>query len=102
MTPREYKALLKRITFLEQHITLQWAELEKNELNLIEEWLDSADMKQQFHLSDSTLARLRKNKTIPFDKLGGRYIYPKRLINQIFLERIYQKYDHSKDFDDKA
>jgi len=32
---------------------------------LNEEWLDSADIKQLFHFSDSKLYRLRKSNAIP-------------------------------------
>ena len=53
-----------------------------------EDWLDSADIKQQFHFSDSKLYRLRKANAIPHRKLGGTYVYPKYFFTKILMESI--------------
>lgn len=37
---------------------------------------DSSDAMQMLHISESTLYRLRKNKEIPFKKIGKKYYYP--------------------------
>lgn len=57
-----------------------------NTLN--EVWLDSADIKQQFNISDSKLYRLRKNNKIPATIMGGRYYYPKSFFNKVLIDRI--------------
>ena len=53
-----------------------------------EQWLDSSDIKMVFHFSDSKLYRLRKDKAIPFTKIGGRYHYPKSYFNNLLIEKV--------------
>ena len=55
---------------------------------LQEVWLDSADIKQLFHFSDSKLYRLRKTNGIPHKLVGGTYLYPKSYFTQTLLEAI--------------
>lgn len=52
-----------------------------------EEWLDSADVKIIFKISDSTLYRLRKSREIPFIKLRGKFYYPKSFFYTSLLLR---------------
>jgi excisionase family DNA binding protein len=53
-----------------------------------EEWLDNADIKMRFHISDSTLYRMRKEGKIPFVKFRGKYHYPKSFLNDYLLQKI--------------
>jgi len=59
--------------------------------NQNEEWLDSADIKQLFHLSDSKLYRLRKSNAIPSTAIGKRFYYPKSYFNVALLQKIKNK-----------
>ncbi|WP_260392634.1 helix-turn-helix domain-containing protein [Empedobacter brevis] len=43
---------------------------------------DSADLKSLLNVSDKTLYRMRRNKTIPCFKLGKKYFYPKHIFNK--------------------
>ncbi len=70
---------LKRIVF----------PLANNKLH--EVWLDSADIKQQFNISDSKLYRMRKKNAIPCTSIGNRYYYPKSYFNLLLLEKIKNK-----------
>ncbi|MDP9955941.1 helix-turn-helix domain-containing protein [Epilithonimonas hungarica] len=45
--------------------------------------LDSADLKQIYNLSDSSIYRLRRNKKIKYIKLGGKYYYSRRSIEDL-------------------
>ncbi len=56
-------------------------------------YLDNADMKQLFNISDKTLYRWRKNGTVPFTNLGGKHIYPKQAVLAILQQRLDNKYD---------
>ena len=55
---------------------------------LQEVWLDSSDIKRQFHFSDSKLYRLRKANKIPHELVGGTYVYPKSYFTQTLLQKI--------------
>ncbi|WP_027382426.1 helix-turn-helix domain-containing protein [Epilithonimonas caeni] len=48
--------------------------------------LDSADLKQIYNLSDSSIYRLRRNKKIKYIKLGGKYYYSRRSIEEELLK----------------
>ncbi|WP_312081799.1 helix-turn-helix domain-containing protein [Empedobacter sp.] len=43
---------------------------------------DSADVQRLLNVSDKTLYRMRRNKTIPCFKLGKKYYYPKHFFNK--------------------
>lgn len=51
-------------------------------------WLDGADVKRLFHISDSTLWRYRKNNLIPFSKIGNKYVYPESFFTKSLLEKM--------------
>ena len=57
-----------------------------------EKWLDGADVKCQFNISDSTLARYRKNNTIPYSKLGNKYIYPESFFTQSLKKKMVNQH----------
>ncbi|MCF6132503.1 helix-turn-helix domain-containing protein [Flavobacterium wongokense] len=63
--------------------------------------LDSYQMRELLNCSDSTLRRLRANGTIPCNKIGNKYYYPKNFFTQEFLNTIIKLDDPSKRFDDK-
>lgn len=71
--------------------TLKQLLLPEGYSTLNEIWLDSADIKQQFNISDSKLYRLRKNNQIPTTVIGGRYYYPKSYFNKVLIDRITNK-----------
>jgi hypothetical protein len=48
---------------------------------------DNADLKCLFHLSDSTLYRMRRKKSIPYTCFGRKYFYPKAFFRTLFHER---------------
>lgn len=66
-----------------------------------EQLLDSHDMLKMLNIGDSTLRRLRREGTIPCNKIGRKYYYPKSMFTQEFLNSIIKLEDPSKKFDDK-
>ena len=81
----------KQIDFLKREL----ATLKTLLINLLqhqeEEWVDSADIKQRFHFSESKLYRLRKANEIPHTKIGGRYHYPKRFFDDYLMDKVADK-----------
>ena len=63
--------------------------------------INSDQMEKLLKCSPSTLQRLRKKGTIPCNKVGRRYYYPKNFFTQEFLNSITKGEDPSKRFDDK-
>ncbi len=55
-------------------------------------WYDGADIKQLFNISDPTLGRYRKDKKIPFTKLGGRFLYPKSFFTKSLMDKMENKH----------
>ncbi|TAF08743.1 MAG: DNA-binding protein [Flavobacteriia bacterium] len=55
-------------------------------------WYDGADIKQLFNISDPTLSRYRKDKKIPFTKLGGRFLYPKSFFTKSLMDKMENKH----------
>ncbi len=49
---------------------------------------DSSDAMKMLHISESTLYRLRKNKEIPFKKIGKKYFYPDYYFKNINLDKV--------------
>lgn len=45
--------------------------------------LDNADLKQRYHLSDSSIYRLRQNEKIKYIKLGGKFYYSRQSIEDL-------------------
>jgi Helix-turn-helix domain len=82
----------KNVRILEQEVAelkaLLFAVLQKQDEEI---WLDSADLKQLFHFSNSTLYRLRKQKIVSYTKIGGRYFYPKSFFNKLLLDNSKEK-----------
>jgi hypothetical protein len=78
-------------------LQIQVEELKKVVLNLKEQanndiWYDSADVMQLYNISDSTLARYRKEDKIPFTRLGGRFLYPKHYFTKSLMEKMENKH----------
>ena len=47
------------------------------------DWLNPDEMEEEFYISKSTQAKMRMNRTIPFHKIGKKYIrYRRQDINQ--------------------
>lgn len=55
-------------------------------------WYDGADIKQLFNISNPTLSRYRKDKKIPFTKLGGRFLYPKSFFTKSLMDKMENKH----------
>lgn len=64
----------------------------KDKKNKKVKWYDNADVKRILNISDSTLARYRKNKVIPFVVLGKKYIYPGKFFDEILLDKVQNKH----------
>ncbi|RAV27817.1 helix-turn-helix domain-containing protein [Sinomicrobium soli] len=57
-------------------------------------YLDSADIQQNFNISARTLRRMRKNKEIPFVKLGKKILYSKQKIERLLQEKEKKSASH--------
>lgn len=66
-----------------------------------EQLLNSNEMCAYMKCSQSTLRRLRNDGTIPCNKIGRTYYYPKSYFTQEFLKSILKVQDDSIQFDDK-
>ncbi|MFV0190274.1 MULTISPECIES: helix-turn-helix domain-containing protein [Empedobacter] len=55
--------------------------------NKVHEFYDSADVQRLLNVSEKTLYRMRRNKTIPCFKLGKKYFFPKHFFNIKFLDK---------------
>lgn len=51
-------------------------------------WLDSADVKIRFKISDTTLWRLRKENKIPFTKMGNKFVYPESYFTNSLVNKM--------------
>lgn len=51
-------------------------------------WLDSADVKIRFKISDTTLWRLRKENKIPFTKMGNKFVYPESYFTKSLVNKM--------------
>ena len=79
----------KKLEALEQQLEIIRAVLLlKTNEKVEEEWLDSSQIMIQFHFSESKLYRLRKERKIPFTKIGGRYHYPKSQLNAFLMGQL--------------
>jgi excisionase family DNA binding protein len=50
-------------------------------------WLTTEETMVHLSISRSTIYRLRKQKSIPNLKIGNSNIYPKHLLNKLFIQR---------------
>ena len=55
-------------------------------------WFDGADVLKLFKISESTLARYRKENKIPFTRLGGRFLYPKDFFTKSLMTKMENKH----------
>jgi hypothetical protein len=55
-----------------------------------EVWLTTEEAMIHLNVSRSTMYRLRKKKLIPSFKLGHSPMYPKHLLNKLFMHRALQ------------
>ncbi|GAB3722417.1 hypothetical protein [Flavobacterium koreense] len=56
----------------------------KEEIN----WLDSADLKIRFKVSNTTLWRLRKENKIPYSKMGNKFVYPESFFTKSLVNKM--------------
>ncbi len=54
-----------------------------------EVWITSAYALQYFKVSRSTLYRWRKNKQVPYTKVGGVIYFPKIYIQQLMGQKLH-------------
>lgn len=55
-------------------------------------WLTGADVKSILQISESTLGRRRKNREIPYTKIGKEYYYPSVFFDRILLQRVLSSF----------
>lgn len=55
-------------------------------------WLTGADVKSILQISQSTLGRRRKNREIPYTKIGKEYYYPSVFFDRILLQRVLSSF----------
>lgn len=67
----------------------------KAKIRLLEDdcWYDTADLKRILKCSDSKIAGLRKEGIIPFENLGGKFIYPKIYFNTTLVGKAFEKFN---------
>jgi len=65
--------------------------LQQSKHTTIDKWLDGTDVKKMLHISESTLWRYRKNRMIPFTKIGNKYVYPE----SYFMKTVVAKMENS-------
>ncbi|WP_347174317.1 helix-turn-helix domain-containing protein [Polaribacter uvawellassae] len=58
-----------------------------------ETWITTCEVMAYLKISRSTLYRLRKKHNIPSFKLGGIPVFPKRLLNKLFIRRALDNVD---------
>ncbi|SFW52722.1 DNA binding domain-containing protein, excisionase family [Sinomicrobium oceani] len=54
---------------------------------IFRKYMDTADVARAFKVSKRTVRRMRKNKEIPYVKLGKKYLYPRDLIEKMLREQ---------------
>jgi hypothetical protein len=94
MKSKELDIILREINTLKAEIRALRANQPEEVL------LDSYDMKKMLNISASTLQKLRKEGTIPCNRIGRKYYYPKSMFTREFLNSIIKVEDPSKRFDD--
>jgi predicted site-specific integrase-resolvase len=57
-----------------------------------ESWLDNADVKRFYNISDSTLARYRRDGKIPYTKFGNKILYPQSFFNQSLKKKMVNQH----------
>ncbi len=82
----EKEILQTRITQLEETLAQLLQSVQK------EKWYDGADVKQLFNISDSTLARYRREKKVPFTRFGNKILYPESFFNESLKKKMENKH----------
>lgn len=62
-----------------------------------EEWLTTEEVMKYLKTSRSTIYRLRKRQIIPSLKVGNMPMYPKLLLNRVFLSKALHPLKRFKD-----
>jgi hypothetical protein len=78
--------LQTRITQLEEKLAHVLQSVQK------EKWYDGADVKQLFNISDSTLARYRRENKIPFTRFGNKILYPESFFTESLKKKMQNKH----------
>jgi hypothetical protein len=82
LSQKNYQVLIQRLDEIRKDLNSIRIKSGKN-LNLI----DSADLKQLFHLSPRTLGRLRKSGKLPYIRIGRKSYYEVDAILECFKVR---------------
>jgi predicted DNA-binding transcriptional regulator AlpA len=53
-----------------------------------EKWLNADEVKSRLSISDSTLWRYRKEKKIPYSKVGNKILYPESFFTQSLKNKL--------------
>jgi Helix-turn-helix domain len=61
----------------------------KKDLDL---WYDNVDVMRILNISESTLARRRKQEKIPYTELGGKYYYPREFFEKSMVAKMKNKH----------
>ena len=78
--------LQTRITQLEEKLAQVLQSVQK------EKYYDGADIKQLFNISDSTLARYRRENKIPFTRFGNKILYPESFFTESLKKKMQNKH----------
>jgi hypothetical protein len=78
--------LQTRITQLEEKLAQVLQSVQK------EKYYDGADVKQLFNISDSTLARYRRENKIPFTRFGNKILYPESFFTESLKKKMQNKH----------
>ena len=73
-------------------VKMKKKEKTKNRKKELDMWYDNADVLQILKISESTLARYRKQDKIPFSKLGSKYYYPREFFEKSMVAKMENKH----------
>ena len=86
LNPEDENLLMLIAQYLEfnsQQMQLLTNWLKTNEKSVKNNLIDSAELKQLYHISDSTIYRLWKKGKLSFTKLGNKYLYSRSAIENL-------------------
>lgn len=73
-------------------VKMKKKEKAKNRKKNLDAWYDNVDVMRILRISESTLARYRKNQKIPFTKLGSKYFYPREFFEDSMAAKMENKH----------
>ena len=73
-------------------VKMKKREKAKSRKKILDSWYDNADVMQILKISESTLARRRKQEKIPYTELGGKYYYPREFFEKSMAAKMKNKH----------